>query len=62
MKFDRLYYFESAARHESFTLAAKEYHIAPSAISQQIKIHEKNLGFSLIGVLRWHAIVRRATY
>lgn len=47
MKFDRLYYFESAARHESFTLAAKEYHIAPSAISQQIKILEKSLGFSL---------------
>ena len=47
MKFDRLYYFESAARHESFTLAAKEHHIAPSAISQQIKILEKNLGFSL---------------
>ena len=47
MKFDRLYYFESAARHESFTLAAKEYHIAPSAISQQIKILVKSLGFSL---------------
>ena len=47
MKFDKLYYFESAARNESFTLAAKEYHIAPSAISQQIKTLEENLGFSL---------------
>ena len=47
MKFDKLYYFESAARHESFTAAAKEFHIAPSAISQQIKLLEKSLGFSL---------------
>lgn len=47
MKLDKLYYFESAARNESFTLAAKEFHIAPSAISQQIKILEKSLGFSL---------------
>lgn len=47
MKFDRLYYFESAARNESFTLAAKEYHVAPSAISQQIKVLEESLGFYL---------------
>lgn len=47
MKFDKLYYFESAARNESFTLAAKEFHIAPSAISQQIKTLEESLGFSL---------------
>lgn len=47
MKLDKLYYFESAARNESFTSAAKEFHIAPSAISQQIKIFEKSLGFSL---------------
>lgn len=47
MKLDKLYYFESAARHESFTAAAKEFHIAPSAISQQIKLLEKSIGFSL---------------
>lgn len=47
MKLDRLNYFESAARNESFSLAAKECHVAPSAISQQIKLLEENLGFTL---------------
>lgn len=47
MKIDKLSYFESSARNKSFTMAAKEHHVAPSAISQQIKLLESSLGFSL---------------
>ncbi len=39
--------FESAARWNSFKLAAKELHKTPAAISQQIKGLEQQLGFEL---------------
>ena len=39
--------FEAAARHNSFTGAANELHITPSAISQQIKALENAIGLSL---------------
>lgn len=39
--------FESAARHLSFSLAAKELHVTQSAVSHQIKSLEKHLGKSL---------------
>ncbi len=39
--------FEAAARLESFTLAAKELHLTPSAISHQIKELEEYFGKSL---------------
>ena len=39
--------FESAARWGSFKLAAKELHKTSSAVSQQIKQLEEQLGFSL---------------
>jgi len=39
--------FESAARWNSFKLAAKELHKTPAAISQQIKGLEEQLGFAL---------------
>jgi hypothetical protein len=32
--------FEAAARHSSFTLAAKELHVSAGAISRQVKILE----------------------
>lgn len=39
--------FEAAARHLSFTLAAEELHVTPSAVSQQIKTLEDWLGCRL---------------
>lgn len=39
--------FESAARHLSFTKAAEELHVTPSAVSQQIKTLEAWLGCRL---------------
>lgn len=39
--------FEAAARHLSFTLAAAELHVSPSAVSQQIKLLERYLGVGL---------------
>ena len=39
--------FEAAARHSSFTLAAKELHVTQAAISQQVRLLEKRLGFAL---------------
>lgn len=39
--------FESAARHQSFADAAKELHVTPAAISQQIKLLEDYLGVQL---------------
>src|SRR5215471_21853207 len=39
--------FETAARHGSFTLAAKELHVTQAAVSQQVRLLEKRLGFDL---------------
>lgn len=39
--------FECAARHLSFTRAAKELFVTPAAVSQQIKQLEQNLDFKL---------------
>ena len=39
--------FESAARHQNFTLAAEELHLTQSAISRQVKELEALIGFSL---------------
>lgn len=39
--------FEAAARHLSFTLAAKELHVTPAAISHQVKALEEYLGLPL---------------
>jgi len=39
--------FEAAARHGSFTLAAKELHVTQAAVSQQVRLLEKRLGFAL---------------
>ena len=45
--FSSLRAFESAARHESFTLAAQELHQTTSAISHQVRALEEWLGLSL---------------
>jgi LysR family glycine cleavage system transcriptional activator len=39
--------FESAARHQSFTLAAEELHLTQSAISKQVKDLEEMIGVAL---------------
>ncbi len=39
--------FEAAARHLSFTRAAEELFVTPSAVSHQVKALEENLGVSL---------------
>ena len=45
---NQLRYFQSAVRSNSFTAAAEENHISQSAISQQIKALEAELGVQLI--------------
>ena len=47
MKISQLEYFVSAAKHNSFTKAAKEYFTVQSAVSQQITALEDELGFRL---------------
>jgi len=42
-----LHTFEAAARHGSFTLAAEELHVTQAAVSQQVRLLEKRLGFAL---------------
>ena len=41
-------YFKAVVRNNSFSEAAGECHISQSAISQQIKALENELGFSLL--------------
>ena len=41
-------YFQSVVQRGSFTLAAEEHHISQSAISQQIKALEDELGVELL--------------
>lgn len=47
ISFSTLRMFEAAARLGSFKLAAEEMNISPSAVSQQIKLLEGQLGFQL---------------
>jgi DNA-binding transcriptional LysR family regulator len=46
--FRQIRYFQSVVRNNSFSEAAEECHISQSAISQQIKSLERELGFSLL--------------
>jgi LysR family glycine cleavage system transcriptional activator len=39
--------FEAAARHESFTRAARDLHVTPAAVSQQVRLLEEWLGVAL---------------
>lgn len=41
-------YFQAVVRNNSFSQAAEECHISQSAISQQIKALEAELGFPLL--------------
>ncbi len=42
-----LHTFESAARHQSYTMAAGELHVTHSAVSQQLRLLEESLGVAL---------------
>ncbi len=42
-----LHTFEVAARHQNYSLAAQELHITHSAVSQQMRLLEQNLGLAL---------------
>lgn len=45
---DQIRYFQAVVRFGSFTEAAEECHISQSAVSQQIKALERELGFDLL--------------
>ena len=45
---NQIRYFQAVVRHDSFTEAAEECHISQSAISQQIKALEQELGVQLL--------------
>ncbi|MCR1916027.1 helix-turn-helix domain-containing protein [Lactobacillus taiwanensis] len=45
---NQIIYFISVVKNENFTKAAEEYHISQSAISQQIKELESNLGVKFL--------------
>ena len=53
---DLLIAFEAAARHSSFTLAARELNVTQSAVSQRIRNLEAGLGVTLFE--RGHRFVR----
>src|SRR5690349_16408755 len=44
----QLRYFEAVARHASFTRAAEELHVVQSALSQQVRRLEQELGVELM--------------
>jgi LysR family transcriptional regulator, transcription activator of glutamate synthase operon len=48
MELRQLRYFAAVARHRSFTRAADELHVAQSALSQQVKRLEQELGTELL--------------
>lgn len=52
--------FEAAARHESFTHAAKELFLTESAISRQIATLESNLGVRLFVRAKQRVVLTRA--
>ncbi|WP_251864267.1 LysR substrate-binding domain-containing protein [Achromobacter sp. Marseille-Q4962] len=51
--------FEAAARHESFTLAARELSVTESAISRQISLLEENLNVSLFVRVKQKVVLTR---
>ncbi len=52
--------FEAAARHKSFTLAAKELQLTQSAISRQVKELEMTVGSALFRRVGRHVVLTRA--
>lgn len=58
MSLDLLRGFRAAARHLSFTRAARELHVTQSAISREIKALETQLGQALV-LGGFHRVVAR---
>ncbi|WP_454690585.1 LysR family transcriptional regulator [Achromobacter aloeverae] len=52
--------FEAAARHLNFRLAAGELHLTPSAISQQIRVLEQQIGVALFARVRQRVLLTSA--
>jgi len=52
--------FEAAARHESFTLAARELSVTESAISRQVGLLEASLGVSLFVRIKQRVTLTRS--
>ncbi|WP_316399501.1 LysR family transcriptional regulator [Bradyrhizobium sp. 33ap4] len=52
--------FEAAARHESFTLAARELSLTESAVSRQISLLEGNLNVVLFDRVKHRVLLTRA--
>ncbi|OZI40476.1 LysR family transcriptional regulator [Bordetella genomosp. 1] len=52
--------FEAAARHESFTLAARELSLTESAISRQIGVLEENLNVSLFVRVKQRVVLTKS--
>ena len=52
--------FEAAARHESFTLAARELALTESAVSRQISLLEENLNVSLFTRVKQRVVLTRS--
>ncbi|WP_133646775.1 LysR substrate-binding domain-containing protein [Paraburkholderia flava] len=52
--------FEAAARHESFTLAARELFLTESAVSRQINTLESNLGVRLFVRVKQRVVLTKA--
>ena len=52
--------FEAAARHLSFKLAARELHVTPGAVGQQVKALEARLGVRLFERLHKQLILTPA--
>src|SRR5947208_6945260 len=48
MELRQLRYFAAVARHGNFTRAAEELHLAQSALSQQVRRLERELGVELL--------------
>ena len=60
MELRQLRYLNSVARHRSFTQAARELHIAQSALSQQVGRLERELGIELLRRTTRHVEVTEA--
>lgn len=56
----KLYTFEVAARHESFSMAAAELCLTPSAVSHQINLLEKELNIQLFERLHRKVVLSHA--
>ena len=60
MELRQLRYLSAVARHGSFTLAARELHVAQPAVSQQVRRLEHELGVELLSRTTRQVLVTEA--